>query len=161
MEQVEVRIVELKPIHVASAHAFGPSPEGPAWEKITSWAEAQGLLGGDRQPRIFGFNNPSPAPGSPNYGYEFWIEVGPEVQGSDEIALKDFKGGLYAVMRCTAETGEDIPVCWQKLMKWTEQSPYRFATHQWLEQHIGYTGGPGIGLILDLYLPVTAAPVGK
>ena len=155
MSDLEVRIVRLELLHVASFHAFGGGPETMAWEKLVAWAKPKGLLDRPDQHRIFGFNNPDPAPGSPNYGYEFWIAVGPEVQPEGEARIKDFAGGLYAVTRCEVkgDPGSEIPETWKRLLKWREDSRYRPAHHQWLEEHIE-TGAMPNEFVLDLYLPI-------
>ena len=70
MEPIEVHIVQLAPMRVASAHGFGASPETLAWDKLTTWAKERGLWQDAAPRRFFGFNNPDPSPGSPNYGYE-------------------------------------------------------------------------------------------
>ena len=100
MGNLNVRIERLEPLHVASVHAFGPSPEGEAWAKLVAWAEPRKLLADPDAHRIFGFNNPNPSAGSPNYGYEFWIEVDEDVQADPVVTVKTFGGGLYAVTRC-------------------------------------------------------------
>ena len=96
MSELEVRIVKLEPMRVASFHAYSASPEGDAMGKLLAWAKPKGLLDPPGAHRIFGFNNPDPHPGSPNYGYEFWLAVGPDVKPEGELNLKDFPGGLYA-----------------------------------------------------------------
>ena len=121
MSEMEVRIVQLEPIHVASALGFGDGPEGQAAEKILAFARAKNLLQQTPAPRFFGFNNPSPAAGSPNYGYELWMEVGAQVQGDGDITIKDFPGGLYAVARCKGV--EPIPETWKQLTTWLEKKP--------------------------------------
>ena len=90
MNTLDVRIVTLAPMRVASFYGFGPSPEFVAWEKLMAWSRPKGMLDGPTQARIFGFNNPNPSAGSPNYGYEFWIEVDPEVtvDAEDEAEVK-------------------------------------------------------------------------
>ena len=98
MGELDVKIVKLEPMRVGSVYGFGDSQEKLAWEKLIGWAEAKGLLRSGEY-RIFGFNNPNPSPGSPNYGYEFWMVVGQDVEPEGEIAAKDFAGGLYAVTR--------------------------------------------------------------
>lgn len=153
---LSVRIVRLPALHVASVHGFGKEPEAMAWQKLTTWAGPLGLLDKPEQHRIFGFNNPNPAPGSPNYGYEFWITVGPDVIPTHEVELKDFAGGLYAVTRCDVQNdpGNRIPATWQQLVRWREGSKYKSARHQWLEEHISTSGLPEGDFILDLYLPI-------
>ncbi len=106
--------------------------------------------------RVFGFNNPSPSPSSPNYGYEFWMVVGEDLQSGEGVEFKDFPGGLYAVARCevAGKPYETIPACWQKLVAWREDSAYLSADHQWLEEQIRTDFSPEAAWDLDLYLPI-------
>ncbi len=161
MSESQVRIVKLEPIHVASLHGFGKEPENQAWEKLTAWAKPKGYLDDLQTHRIFGFNNPNPSPGSPNYGYEFWMVVGKDEKPEGEAEIKDFAGGLYAVTRCNVkdDPGREIPEAWQKLAHWRENSQYSMGSHQWLEEHVSPEQGEGMvtpaGLFeLDLYLPI-------
>ena len=95
MNALEVRIINLAPIHVVSFLGFGPNPEELAWEQLTAWAGPQGLLESSEKHRLFGFNNPNPSAGSPNYGYEVWIEVDPEeVATEEDVKIKRFQGGI-------------------------------------------------------------------
>ena len=150
MGALDVRIVRLPNLRVASAHGFGPSPEEIAWEKLSTWAKAKGIW--DKQGvRFFGFNNPNPSPGSPNYGYEQWITVGLDVEASGEIKIKDFEGGLYAVTRCKLP---QIGETWQALVNWCESSPYRHAHHQWLEEGLSPYPTPFDDIVMDIYLPI-------
>lgn len=155
MSELEVRIVELAPIRVASFLGFGESPEEKAWAKLLPWARSKGLLEDREQHRLFGFNNPSPSPGSPNYGYEVWIELDPgvEPEGAEEIV--DFEGGLYAVTRCEVPKGqfEVIGDMWKELVTWREDSKYKCGHHQWLEESLPIDK-PGTEFTLDLYLPI-------
>jgi DNA gyrase inhibitor GyrI len=155
MGQLQVRIVRLEPVRVASAHGYGEAPEDQAWKTILAWAEAEGLLEDPSAVRFFGFNNPNPHPGSPNYGYEQWITVGPEVKVSGEVELKDFPGGLYAVTRCQGIP--EIAPTWKKLVTWFESSAYKRAYHQWLEECLSPPTDPELPLeeyVFDLYLPI-------
>src|SRR5512136_1885712 len=101
MSQLDVRTVKLEPMRVASAYGFGPEPEGIASSKLNAWAKPKGLLGDQEHHPTFGFNNPNPSPSSPNYGYELWMQVGPDAQPEGDITIKNFPGGLYAVTRFT------------------------------------------------------------
>ena len=154
MSDLTVRIVTLEPMRVASAHGFGESPEHQAWEKLIAWARPTGLLKDPEAHRIFGFNNPSPSPGSPNYGYDFWIVVGPEVEPTGDVEIVDFRGGLYAVARC--QSVGNIGTVWQQLVDWREGSTYQHGGHQWLEEHIGPVEElqDEEAMVLDLYLPI-------
>jgi DNA gyrase inhibitor GyrI len=155
MNNLEVRIVNLPPMRVACINGFGDSPEGMAFEKMKAWASAHKLL--EKPYRLFGYNNPDPSAGSPNYGYDVWITVGESVQADGEARIIDFAGGLYAVTRVeVGNPGADIPAAWQQLVKWMEASKYHHARHQWLEEHIGLLGEVGgeQPFTLDLYLPI-------
>ena len=85
MSELEVRIVQLEPMRVASAYGFGESPEDVAWTKLKTWMKE--TLINPEEHRFFGFNNPNPSPGSPKYGYEQWITVGPEVEPTDDLRI--------------------------------------------------------------------------
>ncbi|MBN1641409.1 MAG: GyrI-like domain-containing protein [Anaerolineae bacterium] len=152
MDDLEVRIVELPPMRVARVHAYSATPEHDAWKKLIAWAQPRGLLADRQAFRIFGFNNPDPSPGSPNYGYEFWISVGPETEIDGDAEARSFRGGLYAVTR---SVGVDaIGPTWKRLVTWGEDSPYKHGSHQWLEEHLGPVDAPEGELTLDLYMPV-------
>jgi AraC family transcriptional regulator len=155
MNQDEIRIVTLPPMRVASVNGFGSGPEGIAFEKMTAWAHEHKLLG--KPYRTFGFNNPDPTPGSPNYGYDVWITVDESVQGDAVARILEFPGGLYALKRVEVKDPyADIPGAWQSLVHWMEGSKYRHGTHQWLEEHIGPLDSMGgqQPFTLALHLPI-------
>ena len=155
MSNLDVRIVKLQPMRVACVNGFGESQEGMAFDKMKAWAKAHNVLGG--QYRLFGYNNPDPSPGSPNYGYDVWITVDESVQADGEARIIEFPGGLYAVTRIEVRNpADDIFGTWQKLVKWRESSKYRHGQHQWLEEHIGPLDEMGgvQPFTLDLYLPI-------
>jgi DNA gyrase inhibitor GyrI len=153
---MEVRLVELEPLRVASHYAFGEHPEGAAWAKLEAWARSKGYLDNSTHHRIFGFNNPSPQPGDQAYGYEFWITVGPEVEAEADVPIKTFGGGRYAVYRIPAigDPFADIPKAWETLYHWCEAHGYRMGEHQWLEEHISAPELPAGKWTMDLYLPL-------
>ena len=74
-ETLNVKIVRLEPMRVACVNGYGEGPEGIAFEKMNTYIQEKGLDRDGKQHRVFGFNNPDPAPGSPNYGYDVWITV--------------------------------------------------------------------------------------
>jgi DNA gyrase inhibitor GyrI len=155
MSELDVRILTLKPLRAASFLGFGESPEDLAWKQMIPWAKSKGLLDDPENHRIFGFNNPDPSPGSPNYGYEAWIEIDPDFEVEDNVKTVDFEGGLYAVTRCPVPKGhfEVIGATWKKLVAWREDSPYKCGAHQWMEQSIP-DAPPDMEFVLDLYLPI-------
>ena len=154
MDELAVRIVRLEPMRVASFHGFGSNPEHLAIQKLADWAGPRGYLEDRKQHRIFGFNNPNPSQGSPNYGYELWLVIGPEVEPAAEVPIREFAGGLYAVARC--QGAETITPTWQQLVGWLANSRYGHADHQWLEEHLNAAfPAPDEDLVLDLYAPIS------
>lgn len=154
MSELNVRIVDLPPLRVAAALGFGPSPEELAARALGPWLEARGGLGGPAQRRFFGFNNPSPSVGSPNYGYEQWVTAGPDEAGAGDVTIKMFGGGRYGVARCRLE---QIQEAWARLAAWLEDSRYRMGPHQWLEECLtpeALLRGDVGALEFDLYIPL-------
>jgi effector-binding domain-containing protein len=152
MSGIEVRIVDMEPLRVVSAHGYGTNPEEQAWSKILTFAESQGL---DLEPaRFFGFNNPNPSPGSPNYGYEQWMTVGDEIDGEGDVIVKEIPARRYAVTRC--EGLNVIGETWRQLVLWFEDSPHRKSPHwdQCLEELLTSPHVPYEEYTFDLYLPI-------
>jgi DNA gyrase inhibitor GyrI len=157
VNNLDVRIVKLDPMRVAAAHGFGAGPEPIAWDKLKAYMQYTHLMEDGQTHRFFGFNNPEPSPGSPNYGYEQWVTVGPDAQPEGEIQVKEFEGGLYAVTKTNlAEIGQT----WQALFAWRERSPYHFGSQQWLEEVMTWDPirthdemGPE-NVWIDLYMPI-------
>ena len=152
MNDFSVRIVQLEPMLVAAASGYGESPEPIAWDKILKWERSEGLADNREGVRFFGFNNPDPSPGTPNYGYEQWITVPQGTVGDEEITIKNFSGGLYAVAGC--ESLAVIGQRWKQLVAWREDSIYHRAYHQWLEELLSPPETPFDQLVFDLYMPI-------
>jgi effector-binding domain-containing protein len=150
--QVDVKIVTLPPMRVASQTAYGPSPEIEAYQGLIAWAQENQVLTYPDGQRIFGFNNPGPTPGSPNYGYEFWMTVPAGTSGSERVEIKDIPGRTYAVIHC-----ESLPVIgerWRQLINWVQTSGYRAAAGECLEEYLGPLELIEEQLIFDLYQPI-------
>ncbi len=156
MSDLEVRIVRLDPMRVASVRVISESPEVDAWGKLRSWAEPKGLLRDDAQHPIFGFNNPNPTAEIKEYGYELWIKVGADIESEGEIEVKDFPGGLYAVATCSLiddPSGRNVLETWKALWNWVKSSKYKWRrTHELEKVHDPMAAEKD--LILDLYLPI-------
>jgi len=156
MLPIEVRIVEMKPMRVACALGFGTNPEDQAFSILVPFAKRIGLEPGSPGYRTFGFDNPSPAPGSPNYGYEVWLPVGPDVEAEDPITIKEIPGSKYAVTRFTGLS--NIGRMWGELVAWFEDSSYTRPVN-WnacLEEVINPTETDPEKLTFDLYLPISS-----
>jgi predicted transcriptional regulator YdeE len=152
MSEIDVRIVRLEPMRMLSAYGFGKEPEGVAWEKLKGFAIQKCLYNVANPPSTYGFNNPNPSPGSPNYGYEIWLPVGPEVPPEGDLRIVQFSGGLYAVT--TFQGLSKIGSTWEELVKWRETSRYKHGRHQWLEELLTSTDIPLEEYTFNLYLPI-------
>jgi effector-binding domain-containing protein len=154
MAQTDVRIIDLPPMRVASALGYGTEPEDQAAMMIVEFARSIGLKPGDPGYRTFGFNNPGPTPGSPNYGYELWLVVGPDVDGKKPIEIKEIPGSKYAVTRFTGLS--NIGRAWRELVAWFEDSPYTRPPN-WctcLEEVVNPAETDPDKWTFDLYLPI-------
>ena len=151
----EVRIQTLAPLRVACFRAISQEPEENAFAAAFAWLERQGL--GRAAGRVFGFDvevSPEQAQAGQR-GYEVWASLPDAIQSTAEVPVKDFGGGLYAVMKVSDPFSDPwavIPAGWQRLAEWADASPgYEMGTSgRWLEEHIETAEGT----YLDLYLPV-------
>lgn len=153
MSKLDVKIVKMEPMLVASAYGYGPSPEGQAWEKVLAFAESKGLVKDGERLKTFGFNNPNPSQGTPNYGYEIWTPVAESVEPEGDVRIQYFDGGLYGVLQFTDLN--TIGEMWLQLAKWCENSKYQEAHHQWLEELLTPVDVPIEEYSFNLYLPIS------
>ena len=112
-QKIDVRVVRLEPMRVACVNGYGKEPETIAFNKMLAYVKAAGLDTDGKPHRFFGYNNPNPSAGSPNYGYDVWVTVDPEAQPEEGVRMIDFPGGLYAVTSIRPQTGEEIFPAWQ------------------------------------------------
>jgi AraC family transcriptional regulator len=152
MAKIEVRVVQLKAMRVASVQVIGPSPEMAVWQKLKDWATPKGLLGKGVKARLFGFNNPDPEPGKQEYGYEMWLVVGAKTKFDADVKIKDFKGGRYAVLR--VKGAQNISGAWQQLVAWAEAEHHQLGQHQHLEEMVTLPEVAPEELTLDLHMPI-------
>lgn len=145
--------MKLEPMKVVSFHALGTSPEQAAWDKLIAWARPLGILHNPEN-RLFGFNNPNPSPGNPEYGYEAWIQVADDFT-DENVTIKDFPGGDYAVARVEVPKGkfEVITEGWMELVEWRKKTGHACADCLCLEESVR-TDRKDLEFILDLHLPV-------
>lgn len=129
-------------MRVAAVRAFGESPERAAWEKMRTWPGPQEI--------VFGFNSPPPAPGSAEYGYELWVEAGPDCASAPGFEFKEFPGGCYAVASCRLDA---IGAAWRELWAWVRASRWRWRRAQELERVLN-PSAPEAVMEVELYLPI-------
>jgi DNA gyrase inhibitor GyrI len=149
MTGLDVRIERLEPMTVAFVRAEGESPEQEAWDRLKQWADLRGFLGETQHP-VFGFNNPNPAPGRREYGYELWMRVGPETRPGEGVEIKEYAGGRFAVAR---HHGYPYPEVWKQLWDWAQAGGYRWRRTHELERIIDPTASE-TEVAFDLYLPI-------
>jgi DNA gyrase inhibitor GyrI len=155
MADLPVRIERLPSMTVAAVQAFGASPELDAWSRLREWAEPRGFLADPDCHAVFGFNNPTPLPDQPHYGYEMWMRVDPDTEAGGDVVVKRIPGGRYVVARCKLDHDPrgSVSDVWMSLYEWVQES----GSHRWrrtheLERHLGPPDGDT--LELELYLPV-------
>ncbi|HYF94879.1 MAG TPA: GyrI-like domain-containing protein [Symbiobacteriaceae bacterium] len=121
---------------------------------MLKWAGEQGLTDLPTT-RFFGFNNPEPAYGRPEHGYEVWINVPEGTEAPAPVQIKRSAGGLYAV---TSTYVYEIEERWQALWHYINESK-EYAWERggrWLEETTspGKSATPHDHLQLDLFLPI-------
>ncbi len=156
MTDLQPQIVTLPPMRVAAFLATGLQPESEAWGHLRAWAEPRGLLEDPLRHPVFGFNNPSPSPDRPDYGYELWIRVDPDTTMESGIEAKDFPGGRYAVTRCKliSDPRGSVLDMWHALWDWVQDSPHEWRQTHELEQVVDPNTAED-DMELDLYLPIS------
>ena len=152
MSEIKVRIVQLEPLRMLSSYGYGKEPESIAWEKLNAFMQKKGLVKGGEYPTTYGFNNPNPSKGTPNYGYEIWLPVDETLEPEGDLRIVDFYGGLYAVTRFKGLF--NIGEIWGKLVRWQEGSKYKLGAHQCLEHLLEGVEQTPEAMVFDLYLPI-------
>jgi SAM-dependent methyltransferase len=154
----EVKLVRVPPMRVVAFHAYGLSPEDAAWQQARVWAAPRGLLQKEGR-QIVGFDNPPPPEGSREHGYEYWIELKPGEPTGEDVTVKEFGGGLYAVLPCPMEghPWRTVPAGWHKLDGWVQAHGYAFGDHQHFERPRDPDASPA-EMVLELYCPIREKP---
>jgi hypothetical protein len=166
----EIHVGELPPLRVVSCREISATPEEDVSRQISEWMAEQKLP----PLRTFGFDvEVAPEQAAAGLrGYELWAAAPPGVELGEEMQMRDFRGGLYAVMTIFDAFDDPfarIPAGWEHLHNWvTASRQYEGAEHQMLEEVVsqwGVAGGAGAhedGLRrhLVIYYPVARIAVG-
>ena len=154
MEDMVVEIRDLEAIEVVSALGFGSEPEMEAWSLIQEFAAANGIDIESGEHRFFGFNNPNPTPGSPNYGYEQWMTIDADTAVEQPLTRKHVPARRYAVTRFKGI--ENITDTWRRFVAWFEESGLRPGPgwNECLEELLTPITQPPEDWEFDLYLPL-------
>jgi DNA gyrase inhibitor GyrI len=153
---MNVTIESLAPMRVASYRSFSPYPEMDGAKFMAQWVAERNL---SEPTRDFGFDiDVTPEQRKAGLrGYEFWRTVPAMVQPSGGVTIKEFEGGLYAVVtleKASLDPFAIIPPGWKALHEWVITHPsYRGGNQQWLEEKISHPDGDD----LKLYYPLAPA----
>ena len=146
---MDVKIVEMGEMRVASFHAYGEHPEAEAVKKMQEWAKPRGLISEARYP-VFGFDNPSPKPGDAKHGYDVWVVLD-EKTDTKGAEVKSVPAAKYAKTR--SEGLENIGPNWRRLVEWAKENGHKWGGGQCLEGHV-FGSSEGGHFALDLYYPI-------
>lgn len=152
----DVKIETMSPMRVACYQAASPAPEEDAGGFMKEWYKRQNT---GVPMRHFGFDvDVTPEEKKAGFrGYVVWVTVPAGVQPSEGVAIRDFAGGLYAVMTLyhpMVDPFARIPQGWKELHEWViGSSQYQSGEHQWMEELVIREGSED----LILYHPVTLA----
>ena len=152
MKEIPVRMITLEPMTLICFNGYGTEPENDALNQLKHWAAEN-----DHHGRIFGYNNPDPAEGNPNYGYDACMVVPEDTIPVESARIRHLESGEYAVLKCPVkEPWVDIPAAWQSLVQWADANDYSLGSHQWFEEHIPKKNDDsGILFTLDLYMRIS------
>jgi DNA gyrase inhibitor GyrI len=154
MEKMDVKIVKLAPMKVASFQASGSSPEFEALERLYEWAKSKGLLKNMSENPIFGFDCQLIVEKRKSPGYEVWIKIPPDIPPEPSIKIKEFGGGLFLTTTCRTEGNHTkaVRASWIKLSKWARENGYDMGNQQLLERF--YSFPLSNDFTIDLYQPI-------
>ncbi len=159
----DVRIVTLPPMRVLSFHSVGEAPELVSDTAVQEFLGSTAFAKTCPASRHFGFNHDEGG----LHGYERWLTLPDGVNIPENIPVKTFPGGLYAVT-CTM-MGEWER--WEMLLKYFDEHERYEASMNGttamgglLEEHLNYWNWyeePGLSMEendrtkqVDLYLPI-------
>lgn len=165
-EKLNVRILHLPPMTVASYHHIGADPEEVVGDRMSRFVQESKLYEAKPDARMFGFNHPNPGIlEDGTHGYEDWVTIPEDFPLPEDFTRKQFPGGLYAALTIRFPEFQ----YWWELNKWVEASEefdidWRGDENTMggcLEEHLNWVraahlGWPGDGVDgqLDLLFPI-------
>ena len=121
----ELRRVSLPAYRMAKARVFSCSPEEDVISFMEGWLRERDI--DPARCRKFGFDVMVPEKDRVEgvRGYEYWAAVPQGLQGDELVAVEQFTGGEYLVLRIAepfSDPFDRIPRGWQKLVKHIRES---------------------------------------
>lgn len=137
-KDLNVRIVLLPPMTVASYHCIGKDPEEEVFGVMTDWAKKSRLYEIKPDARMFGFNHPNPGVlEDGTHGYEVWVTIPEDMELPKPLVRKRYDGGrLYAVLTIPFPEFQ----LWGDLINWVNNSG-KYETDYTEEELAGEIGG--------------------
>ncbi len=118
-EKLNVRILHLPPMTVASYHYIGKDPEEAVGDRVSRFVQESGLYKAKPDARMFGFNHPNPGILEDGlHGYEDWVTIPEDFPLPEDFTRKQVPGGLYAALTIRFPEFQ----YWWELNKWVEAS---------------------------------------
>ncbi|MBQ8150151.1 MAG: effector binding domain-containing protein [Clostridia bacterium] len=118
-EKLNVRILHLPPMTVASYHYIGKDPEEVVGDRVCRFIQESGLYEVKPDARMFGFNHPNPGILEDGlHGYEDWVTIPEDFPLPEDFTRRQFSGGLYAALTIRFPEFQ----YWWELNKWVEAS---------------------------------------
>ena len=118
-EKLNVRILHLPPMTVASYHHIGADPEEVVGDRMSRFVQESKLYEAKPDARMFGFNHPNPGIlEDGTHGYEDWVTIPEDFPLPEDFTRKQFPGGLYAALTIRFPEFQ----YWWELNKWVEAS---------------------------------------
>ena len=154
MDKLDIRIIKLAPMHVASFQASGVTAERDAFKKLFAWAQPKGLLNDLAKNSLFGFASHEFIEDKKGTGYKFWIKIPDNIEPEPDINVEDSDGGLYLVMSSLAvgNIGLTTAPNWLKLRRWAQENGYEMGSQQ---QLVRFYSVPLLdNAAVDLYFPI-------
>lgn len=135
---LNVRIVLLPPMTVASYHCIGKDPEEEVFGVMTDWAKKSRLYETKPDARMLGFNHPNPGVlEDGTHGYEVWVTIPEDMELPEPLVRKHYDGGrLYAVLTIPFPEFQ----LWGDLINWVNNSE-KYETDYTEEELAGEIGG--------------------
>jgi DNA gyrase inhibitor GyrI len=136
-------IKKLPDFKVAYNRAFGEGCEDKAYNEIKKFAEQNNLT----DARYFGQSIDGDVAGGKT-GYEKWVTVNNNVLPTEEIKIKNIKGGYYAVYTAGLNP-QSIYKTYLNIGKWLKTNDYKFGFDNYMEEMVNRSGTN----LFDVYVP--------
>jgi len=154
---MRVEIKQVEPLRVAFVRHVGPYNQcGDAWDKLTTWAGSEGMIGPGTQFIGLCWDDPEITPPD-KVRYDACITIDRDTESIGEFGVQEIDGGPYAM---TTHFGpyEEFDKTYVKLIgQWAPRSGRELRPLPCLEFYLNSPENTGPeDLVTDIYLPLEA-----